>query len=602
VARLRVLMIRALTATLVLVAISIGGAAAHAQSVNVTTWHNDTWRTGQNTNETILTQSNVTKNHFGKLCSAALDGRAYAQPLVVTNVLFHGQTTAKTIVYVVSQNDSVYAIDPTNCTALAQTQLLEAGEEAANCTDLGNCTVAPIVGILGTPVVEITGTAPYTTGTLYAVAESECPANTQCNSTNFPTFYHRLWALDIASLAGTNGGPVQICPSGCGQDASGSAFSQSHYNRPGLLFLNSTITGGNNMVYAAFSMIDGFGGNPNGWIWAYNAHSLGNTPLSYETTPTGRRGGIWQGGAGLVASKDANGAYYLYFSTGDGTFDLNAPQPANEDAADSFVKLNTDLTIPSGTYYFAPADQFWRGCIANDIDFGSAGVLAIPETTFTPPLYYALKSDKENYLWVIDRTNPGGYTGGGSNSNCGGYQNCGAACGNANNNIVENFAISAGSGAQTRSTPAFWSGSVGSFSAIPDQGELYMAGSYAQLERYGVNTSCTPPPICQSAAASTNVDPSGNPPGLGYSMTPSVSSNSSYGNGIVWAIRNQTGKPVLYAFNATNLSELYDSGQCSGDEPGTPTKFSVPTVANGYVYIATETDFDVYGLLTRSCN
>ena len=43
-----------------------------AQLVNVTTWHNDNRRTGQNTNEGNLTTSNVNKTAFGKLCSYAL--------------------------------------------------------------------------------------------------------------------------------------------------------------------------------------------------------------------------------------------------------------------------------------------------------------------------------------------------------------------------------------------------------------------------------------------------------------------------------------------------------------------------------------------------
>ncbi|MGA9966510.1 MAG: hypothetical protein WBQ10_15035, partial [Terriglobales bacterium] len=51
----------------------------------------------------------------------------YSQPLVVANVLFQGQTAAKTIAYVVTQNDSLYAIDTTNCTTLpsGQKQLLQ---------------------------------------------------------------------------------------------------------------------------------------------------------------------------------------------------------------------------------------------------------------------------------------------------------------------------------------------------------------------------------------------------------------------------------------------------------------------------------------------
>jgi hypothetical protein len=601
----------------VLLAATLGSRPLYAQ---VVTWHNDIGRTGQNTNETTLTQSNVTENKFGRLCSATLDGMVYSQPLVLTNVVFQGQTAAKTIAYVVTQNDSVYAIDTSNCTVLpnGHKQLLQASEEAATCADIGNNKICPVVGILGTPVIELTNILNpcCTTGTLYAVAESECPAMTQCNSTKFPIFFHRLYALDITSLAETNGGHVQICPSGCGNGKylTGSEFSITHYNRPGLLFLNSIVTGGNNMVYAAFSMIDGGGNNPNGFIWAYDAHDLSVTPLSYETTPGAnkRRGGIWQNGAGLVASKDANGSYYIYFSTGDGDFDLDQQQPPNTDAGDTFVKLNTDLSIPSGVYYFTPSDAYWRGCPPpnfNDKDFGSGGTLAIPEQTFSPPKFYAVKMDKENFLWVMDRTLPGGYNGGNSN-----YQYCGSAnysCTNpcqAPNNNAENFQFTTAKNCnnqpcEDRSAPAFWSGAVSS----GDQGELYLAGTYDQLTRYAVSANCTPGPICNPASATTNVDPNGTR--MGYSATPSVSSNgTTLGTGVVWAIKSNggTGAPVLYAFKADTLAELYDTGQCflnhiQVDQPGVATTFSVPTIANGRAYIGTQTDFDIYGPLTRTC-
>jgi hypothetical protein len=70
----------------------------------------------------------------------------------------------------------------------------------------------------------------------------------------------------------------------------------------------------------------------------------------------------------------------------------------------------------------------------------------------------------------------------------------------------------------------------------------------------------------------------------------------------VWAIETDgygTPSPaILRAFQATNVAnQLYASNQSGSDKAGNAVKFAVPTIANGKVYVGTQTEVDAYGLL-----
>ena len=104
-----------------------------------------------------------------------------------------------------------------------------------------------------------------------------------------------------------------------------------------------------------------------------------------------------------------------------------------------------------------------------------------------------------------------------------------------------------------------------------------------------------------SPPASTSKTPLGYP-----GATPTISS-SGVTNGIVWAIDSShfgapdepaAGPAVLHAFDASDVAnELYNTSLAPNgrDTAGNAVKFAVPTVANGKVYVGTQTELDVYG-------
>ena len=98
---------------------SSGGAAA---TTDVLTYHNDTMRTGQALTETTLTPANVTSASFGLLHLLPADGLVDAAPLVVSKLTIGG--AVHNVVYVATENDSVYAYDADSGALLKQVSLL----------------------------------------------------------------------------------------------------------------------------------------------------------------------------------------------------------------------------------------------------------------------------------------------------------------------------------------------------------------------------------------------------------------------------------------------------------------------------------------------
>jgi hypothetical protein len=132
------------------------------------------------------------------------------------------------------------------------------------------------------------------------------------------------------------------------------------------------------------------------------------------------------------------------------------------------------------------------------------------------------------------------------------------------------------------STPLFWNNFI------------YVAPGNADLMSFQMSAG-----VLASSPSATNLNETLGPLGA----TPVISANGT-NNAILWLIDTigaLAGTPaILRAYDANNLSnEIYHSATAAGlhDSAGPAVKFTVPTVANGKVYVGTQTELDVYGLL-----
>ncbi len=316
-------------------------------------------------------------------------------------------------------------------------------------------------------------------------------------------------------------------------------------NRSGLLLANGEIYLG----YASLCDDTPY----HGWLFAYDASALTQTSV-FITTPNGQgQGGIWLSGTGIAADSSAN----IFTAVGNGNFDAT-------DVGDSVVKLALSGTTISLTDYFTPFDQ--GNDDANDFDVGSGGVLLLPDQSGTNP-HELILGTKGGDIYLIDRDQM-------TENN----QHYCSGC-TSDPEIVQEI-LNAGTPTWLMAAPAYWNGNV------------YFCAFNNPLEVYSLSNGAL------SAAPSSS-----SPEIFGFpGATPSISANGT-ANGIVWVIdsgqADSPGPAVLYAYDATNVAnELWNSSQAANnrDTAGNAVKFTVPTIANGKVYIGTQTELDVFGL------
>ena len=529
---------------------SASATIAVTDLAGVVTYHNNLARDGTNTQEYALTTSSVKTATFGKLFSCPVDGAAYTQPLWVPGLSIGAQV--RNAVFVATQHDSAYSLDAdaNPCSQLWHVNLLDtahggtAGEIPVPTGDVGNGyqDVQPEIGVTGTAVIDLAS------GTLYVVSKSEGPAG---------SFHQRLHALDLITGDEKFTGPIDITASvpGSGDGSVGGvlSFDPRNQGQRGALTLANGIV---YIIWASHEDRDPY----HGWLLGYDAGTLAQVAV-FNPNPNGSRGGMWM--AGGAPAGDGSGS--LYLSTGNGTFDGNSGTPPNDDFGDTVVKVGTSSGL-SLVDWFTPFNQaFLNG---QDADLGSSGVVVLPDQT-SGPAHLLVAGGKEGRIYLLNRDAMGNYC---------------ASCTTTDTNILQSFLATPA----IFGTPAFW------------QNKLYLGGTSDALSLFDFDATTGIFNTVPSSRSATSFQFPG--------PTPSISAQGA-SDGVLWAIDSSRygvpsayglGAAVVHAYDAANLSsELWNSSQAANnrDTAGNAVKFTVPTVANGRVYIGTRTEIDVYGLL-----
>jgi hypothetical protein len=491
-----------------------------------------------NTNS-LITPANI--SHLKETYSHALDGQILADPISASVDVTVGQHQGtQNLVFVATENDSLYAFNTATGQLVWHLSTLKAGE-----TPLPKTTYGYSNGITSTPVIDPSSNTIY-----FVTTESYVSGNTTHDTLT-------LHAVNMSDGTERPGSPVVIANTGY---EGGQAVSLGGPSVPGT---GAGSVGGRDYFYVDRTLqrpgltIDGkyvvigfgsYGDLPpyHGWVLAYNKASLQLTGV-FNDTPNGSDGGIWNSGGPVQT--DSSG--YLYTETGNGTFDTSLNRqgfPSKGDYGDSVLKLAIDpgYVGPNGrgirvVDYFTPSNQAYLN--KYDGDLASAGVLILPNGMGGPAHPdLLLASGKAGTIYVLNRANMGHFHA-------------------ARDQIVQEIPK-----AITKSfdTPAFYHNTV------------YYAGAGDAVRSFNfVNGR-----LVQTGHASNSLPFHGANP---------VASSDGNRNGIIWVI---SSNEELIAYNAKDLG----SALWSAPLPSYST-FSIPDITqNGHVDVGAGSVLVGFGL------
>jgi len=511
---------------------------------SVTTYHYDNNRTGWNKSETILTPSSVWSPNFGLLHTITLDDQVDAQPLIVPGVLIIAGNYQGThdVAYVATENNTVYAIDVHSGTVLLNPNFGAPVPRPLGCNNNG-----PNVGITSTPVID------PVSKTLYVMAYTN----------DGPTY--RLHALDLGSL--TDRVTAQVVTGEHSLYPAGTFRFNARYQRqrPALLLANGNI-------YAGFgSFCDSFPNDSRGWLLGWAEGTLAPLPanqlLDFLETDAGSffLASIWMSGYGPATDEAGN----VLFVTGNS--DKNADTyDGVTDIQESVVKVSSTL---SGVIdLFTPSDQF--NLDKNDTDFGSGGVLVLPDQPGSTP-HLAVAAGKDGNMYLMNEDHLGGFS-------------------STTNNVLGTYSV--GNCLCGQSYYVDPTDGLGRVVSSGGTGQPIHGPAVANsLEIWRVQTT---PTVALVKTAAAQLGGSAQDPG--FFTTISSDGNASP---VIWAIsRPFNVSPYsinLFAFDPdsgrTIPTTLLSVG--AGTWPNlTGNANLVPVVANGQVYVASNKQLQVFGL------
>jgi len=391
------------------------------------------------------------------------------------------------------------------------------------------------VGITGTPVID------PQRGALYAVALTTPDGGT--------TLKYELVALALATGAELPGFPVAVGPGT-------PAFDPHVQEQRGAL----TLLPGGNTLDIPFGGYFGDCGDYHGHVtqvWLPNpAHQAD------YSTPTGREGGLWTAG-GLAYGPE--GALFGVTGNSDGA--------SPGDMGNSVLRLlpTPHLSQPAGpSGFFAPSNAL--SLDRADRDLGSGGPLLLPRQPGPYP-YLLFTMGKQGVGYLIDRWLPGGIgtgdgvAGEGVFSTCM-YGDCGAQAAvftTASSVLTgdgSQYVLTAGRAAQA--PPCTGSGGLEAWRLVTGAG------------------------VWQPHLALAWCGPSMADPG-----SPTVSSNGTDGV-VAWVI--DTAADRLLALDGQTGHLLWESSARGSGALPPVHRFTVPTVADGQVFVGGKREVVAYGL------